>query len=155
MTDAVFDPRSPSGTTGASPIGAGAAAPTDELQTRTAETAGEQPDPCAPLKITGDLTIASATAQHAILAGFIAQGCGTLDLSEVHECDTAGLQLIYSLRRTVLQRKERLQIVAVSPEIYELADALGLQIQELSDVRRGGALNVDADSPSRSTHGGL
>jgi anti-anti-sigma regulatory factor len=155
LTDAVFDPKSLSGTTGATPIGAAAAAPGDELQTGAAvEPAGEQHNSCAPLKIKGDLTIAAATPQHATLAGIIGQGSEVaLDLSGIHECDTAGLQLIYSLQRSILQRKELLQIVAVSPEIQELAAALGLQIQELSHVRDAGA--VDANSPSRSTTGGL
>jgi anti-anti-sigma factor len=146
-----------SGTTGAASISAGAPAPwpADGLQTRAAaEPAGEQHNSCVPLKITGDLTIAAATVQQAILAGFISQGPDlALDLSEVHECDTAGLQLIYSLRRTVLRRKERLQIVAVSPEIQELAAALGLRIQELRNVR--GSVVTDADSSSRSDTDGL
>ena len=155
MTDALFDPKSLSGITGATPIGPAAAAPGDELQTGAAvEPADEQRSSCTPLKITGDLTIAAATAQQAKLAGSICQGSGiALDLSEVHECDTAGLQLIYSLRRTLLQGKDRVQIVAVSAEIQELAAVLGLQIQDLSDARGAGA--VDVDSLSRSTPSGL
>lgn len=116
------------------------------------DLSAEHANSCAPLKITGDLTIASATAQHAALAAFITRASDlALDLSEVHECDTAGLQLIYSLRKTILQRNQRLHIVAVSPEIQELAAALGLPIQELSKP----SVAVDAPSPSRSAPRGL
>jgi anti-anti-sigma factor len=157
LIDVVFDPKSLSGTTGASPIGAGAPAlgPGDGLQTRAVvEPAGEQHNSRSPLKITGDLSIAAVAAQHATLAGFLAQGLDVaLDLCGVHACDTAGLQLIYSLGKSVRQRKGQLQIVAVSLEVQELATALGLQLQQLNNVRSAAAL--DAGSLPRSTTGGL
>ena len=139
LTDAV--------TNGACRGGGWAFASRDELGIRAAvRTAGEQVESSAPLKIAGDLTIAAVAAQHALLARSVGQGSEVaLDLSGIHECDTAGLQLIYSFRRTVLQRGERLRIVAVSLEIQELAAALGLQLHQLSN----------ADSTSRSSTGGI
>lgn len=157
MTDVVFDPKSLSGTTGGSAIGAGAPAPGpgDGCQTRAVvEPAREQHNSCTRLKITGDLTIAAAAAQHAALAGFLAQELDVaLDLSVVHACDTAGLQLIYSLEKSVRQRKGQLQILAVSLEVQELATELGLQLQRANNVRSAAAL--DAGSLPRTTTGGL
>jgi anti-anti-sigma regulatory factor len=146
LTADVFDPKSQSGPP--APTG-------DDLPSRAVvEPAGEQHNLSAPLKITGDLTIAAATAQHAAFAGFIGQGSGVaLDLSGVPACDTAGLQLIHSLGKSLAQRKGHLQIVAVSLEFQELATALGLHIHDLNDFRAAGA--VDAGSRSRSTDGGL
>lgn len=157
MPDDVFDRKSLSGTVGVAPIGTEAHVPEPGhgLKTRAVvEPADERHSPWAPLKITRDLTIASVDAQYATLAGSLAHGCDvTLDLSGVRACDTAGLQLIYSFGKSIRHRGGHLQIVAVSPEVQEIAAAVGLQLKDWSDVPA--TVAADTDSPARSTGGGL
>jgi anti-anti-sigma regulatory factor len=54
-----------------------------------------------------------------------------VDLSEVEECDTAALQVIYALRESAIRRRRWFQITAVSAAVTETAAALGLRIEEL------------------------
>lgn len=89
-------------------------------------------DAGAPLKITGEQTIRTADELQKILADYLDRGLDVgVDLSEVDECDTAALQLIYALRQSAVERQQRFQIMAVSPAITETAAALGLRIEEL------------------------
>jgi anti-anti-sigma factor len=85
----------------------------------------------APLKIRGEQTIRTADDLHKLLAEYLDRAPAVvLDLSEVHECDTAALQLIYALRQSVVQRKQRFGIAAVSPAITETAASLGLRLED-------------------------
>jgi anti-anti-sigma regulatory factor len=56
-----------------------------------------------------------------------------LDLAGVASCDTAALQLLWSLRRTALERGLGFRVAAMSPAIVEIAGALGLPLRELTD----------------------
>jgi len=86
----------------------------------------------APLKISGEQTIHTADELHKALSDALHQSPAVVvDLSGVDECDTAALQLIYSLRRSAVERKQRFEITAVSPAITETAAALGLRLEEL------------------------
>ena len=88
----------------------------------------------APLKISGEQTIRTAGELHQALAEHLDRGLAVaMDLSEVGECDTAALQLIYAFRRSMAQRHQRFHITAVSPAIAETAAALGLRIDLLAD----------------------
>jgi len=89
-------------------------------------------DAGARLKITGEQIIRTADELHKMLADYLDRGVPVgVDLSEVGQCDTAALQLIYALRRSAVERKQRFQITAVSAAITETAAALGLRIEEL------------------------
>jgi len=84
------------------------------------------------LKISGEQTIRTAEELHKELADYLEQSSAVLlDLSDVDECDTAALQLIYSLRQAAIERKQRFEIIAVSPAVTETAAALGLRLEEL------------------------
>jgi anti-anti-sigma regulatory factor len=101
------------------------AAPTDQVP--------DSNDAGAPLKITGAQTIRTADELHKTLAGCLDRGrTVVVDLSEVDECDTAALQLIYGLRQSAVQRKQGFHITTVSPAITETAAALGLHIEALT-----------------------
>jgi anti-anti-sigma factor len=90
------------------------------------------PNDAAPLKITGEQSIRTADELQKALAEHLDRGLDVVvDLSEVDECDTAAMQLIYALRQSAVQRKQRFHITAVSPAITETAAALGLGIEEL------------------------
>jgi len=85
-----------------------------------------------PLKITGAQTIRTADELQKMLADYRDRGPAVdVDLSEIDECDAAAVQLIYALRRSAVERKQRFQITAVSAAITETAAALGLRIEEL------------------------
>jgi anti-anti-sigma regulatory factor len=96
------------------------------------------------LKITGEQTIRTADELHKTLAGHLDRGLAVVvDLSEIIECDTAALQLIYALRQSAVQRKQRFHITAVSPAIAETAAALGLHIEALTTAN--GRATADSD----------
>ena len=86
-----------------------------------------------PLKITGEQTIRTVDQLHKALAEHLARGPAVVvDLSEVDECDTTALQLIYALRQSAVERELRFHITAISPAIAETAAALGLRIEALT-----------------------
>jgi len=93
----------------------------------------------APLKITGQQTIRTADELHKAFAEYLNRGLDVVvDLSGVDECDTAALQLIYALRQSAVERKQRFHITAVSPAITGTVAALGLRIEDLM-TQRGAA----------------
>jgi anti-anti-sigma regulatory factor len=111
-------------------------------------------DAGAPLKITGEQTIRTADQLHKLLAEHLDRGVDfLLDLSEVVECDAAALQLIYALRQSAVQRKQRFQITSVSPAITETAAALGLQVEAL--ITSCGAVTEDGDCKAAGKHNGI
>ena len=127
VDDTVFNTSSFPGTTEAE---------SEENSVQAATPIGQAHDPTdagAPLKITGEQTIRTADDLHESLAQYLDRGLDVVvDLSEVDECDTAALQLIYALRQSAIQRKQRFHITAVSPAITETAAALGLHIEALT-----------------------
>ena len=103
-----------------------------------------------PLKIAGGLTIGATPELHQAFAEYAGRSPDiVLDLSGVHACDTAGLQLICSLRCTAAQARRRFHIAALSPEIEEAAAALGLRMEEPRPAE------LTAGAESRSTDGGI
>jgi anti-sigma B factor antagonist len=85
------------------------------------------------LQISGEQTIHTADELHKELADYLAQSEAVIvDLSGVDECDTAALQLICALRLSTIERKQRFEIIAISPAITETAAALGFRLDELS-----------------------
>ena len=99
------------------------------------------------MKLAGEWNIANAEELRKLLAesldaggdaggdvGGDAGGDIVLDLAGVQACDTAALQLFYSLRRAAAERGLRLRVVALSTAIVETAAAIGLPIQELMEA---------------------
>jgi anti-anti-sigma regulatory factor len=100
----------------------------------------------APLKITGEQTIGTADELHAALTQYLDRGLDVVvDLSEVDECDTAALQLIYALQQSAVQRKQRFHITALSPAITETAAVLGFDIEALTTSRGPAAADGDCE----------
>ncbi len=86
------------------------------------------------IRLAGELSIYGVAALHdELLAGLGAPRRIRLDLDQVEECDTAGLQWLLALRRWALARDVDLQIEAVSEAVREMVDLcqahrlLGLQ----------------------------
>jgi anti-anti-sigma regulatory factor len=99
-----------------------------------------------PLKITGEQSIRTADELHTAFAEYLDRGLDVvLDLSEVDECDTAALQLIYALRQSAVQRKQRFHITAVSPAITWTAAALGLHIEAFTTACGPARADGDCD----------
>ncbi len=87
----------------------------------------------AALRIRGPLTINSVEQLQAALALYASQNSSLeLDLSNVDSCDAAGLQLLYSLRKSAADLGKQLSICAVSEPVTTLATALGLPIDSLA-----------------------
>lgn len=77
------------------------------------------------MRLEGGLAIGEVAAQHARLCEWVAGGLAELDLSEVAECDTAGVQLLLALRRAAAAGGRSLHLVQPSPAVAEAARRLG------------------------------
>lgn len=154
MTDALIHSNALSGAADSDLNAGGVACPASQLQTRAvAEAASYQVQSNGQLRITGELSIKTMIALHQALSDHAGRGSDlVLDLSAVHECDTAALQLIYSLRRTAAEGRKCFRIADASPEIEEIAAGLGLRIKELHS---DGISPGDPGSGSRGTEGGI
>jgi len=85
-------------------------------------------------KISGEWNIANAEELRDQLSALVESGGDlVLDLSAVASCDTAALQLLYSLRRTAAERGLRLRFQDLPPAILDTAQALGLNPAELTE----------------------
>lgn len=69
--------------------------------------------------LSGELTIAHAAEQCERLRGWLGQGQRRVDLSGVTECDTAGLQLLLSARRSATAHGSPLMFENPSPSVAE------------------------------------
>lgn len=79
------------------------------------------------LAITLDLTIYHAAALKQELMGKLKQHPAIeLDLSQVSQMDTAGVQLLILAKRECQQQGKTLNIVAHSPAVHELMDFYNL-----------------------------
>jgi anti-anti-sigma factor len=134
VSDTVFKSIFLPGTTEAVVDGALQESEENPLQPATPLEQANQPGEAgAPLKLTGEQTIRTASELHKALAAYIERSPSVvLDLSEVQVWDAAALQLIYALRQSAAQCNQRFHIKAVSEAITETAAALGLRIEALT-----------------------
>jgi anti-anti-sigma factor len=79
--------------------------------------------PCKRLALSADLTIYQATAhKQQMLAALAETDLLELDLAQVAEIDSAGLQLLLMIKRESDRQGKRLSIVAHSPEVRQTID---------------------------------
>ncbi|MFV3404238.1 MULTISPECIES: STAS domain-containing protein [Pseudomonas] len=83
-------------------------------------------DAPARLCLEGDLTIFEARDTHAALLALLAeqQGPWSLDLSALGEVDSAGLQLLLALAKSLGGESQPLPVVALTPEVGALLELL-------------------------------
>ena len=80
------------------------------------------------LPLGPDLTIGFAAAWRDTLADAVnAGGDLTLDLSEVTDFDSAGVQLLLAARRSLVERGQRLHVAAASQVVRDGLQVFGLQ----------------------------
>jgi len=76
-------------------------------------------------RVSGDLTIYAATEARHELEQLLAQSLPVeVDLSEVDEIDTSGIQLLLWLKRQVSAKGSQLSLVHHSPPVIEAFDLL-------------------------------
>jgi anti-anti-sigma factor len=79
------------------------------------------------LRLSGELTIYSAgQARHDIPQQLAASGATELDLFGVEELDTAGVQLLFWLKREAASRGSNLAFAYHSPAVMEVLDLMNL-----------------------------
>lgn len=79
------------------------------------------------LTIRNDLSIYTAkTLREALLDCLDTPGDLEIDLSEVSDCDAAGLQLLWAVRKSALHRKKSFRIVAAPAAISEVIKTAGM-----------------------------
>jgi len=85
------------------------------------------------LHIAGTLEIREAEELLRALRDFVQQeGQPVIDLSGVESCDTAGLQLLCSARKTAAAAGKALQVLDTPPAVQDAAAALGLRLDEVA-----------------------
>ncbi len=86
-----------------------------------------QVDGTSTIKITGDLVIGGvAEAKPEIVAALAAGRDIRLDLGEVDDCDTAGVQLLLMARASVRGQGKRLTTIARSASFQAALDRIGI-----------------------------
>lgn len=81
-----------------------------------------------PLKLSGEMNIyAAAEIQQAVQKALLEAGDVALDLGEVSELDSAGLQQLLLLHRECQHAGRKLSVAASSPAVDEILNLLGLQ----------------------------
>lgn len=101
--------------------------------------------PCAgTLRIEGEMTIYRAAELAAqLLASLGSDGCLRLDLAEVSEVDSAGLQLLVATQHAAMARGGHVQLVAASPAVGDM-----LALLELAPHFGPTALPMTQDTPA-------
>lgn len=90
------------------------------------------------LAINGELTVYQAGETHAEFSKALASGLlKSLDLSGVSEFDSAGLQLVLSLRKSGAAND--IALVAISPAVQSVLNLLQLEAQLLGKQREAQA----------------
>jgi len=85
------------------------------------------------LKFSGTLDIYAVDAARDVLIQHVQNNPRLiLDLSEVEECDVAGLQLLFSVRKTIESLCKSLEVKRVSQAIIDACAALGLGMDQLT-----------------------
>jgi anti-sigma B factor antagonist len=80
----------------------------------------------ADLALEGELTIYSAAAQRDVLLAWSLDGNGTVDLSAITDCDSAGVQLLLSARATMVKDGRSLVLRDPSQPVRDALLGFGL-----------------------------
>ena len=87
----------------------------------------EEKDGCVVLKINGNLSVYEvANLRDELVACFDMYDGLTLDLNEVNDCDTAGIQLLCSAGKTAAETGKNFAVSVVSVSVGETLECAGL-----------------------------
>ena len=82
------------------------------------------------LAVSGDLRIETANEVRKALKVYLeGRAEMVLDLGQVDECDTAGLQLLLAARKSAAALGKPFRLTAVSAAVRETSEALGLALE--------------------------
>lgn len=82
--------------------------------------------PAEALALDGELTIVQAAAVRERLLEWLPQADGRLDLSGISACDSAGIQLLLAVSRSLRESGRTLQILQPSTAVVESLQRYGL-----------------------------
>jgi anti-anti-sigma factor len=92
--------------------------------------AGNKKAEAMPVKIQGRLTIYEVVElRDQFLKHLLETDHLDLELAEVTDCDTAGIQLLYSAFKTAGDRGKRFLLKSVSQPVREAAERAGLSLE--------------------------
>ncbi|WP_202883283.1 STAS domain-containing protein [Ramlibacter lithotrophicus] len=92
-----------------------------------ADRATAMDDAPARISLAGSMTIYEAPAQKAqLLAALAGAAALDLDLAQVDEADTAGLQLLLLLRREGARAGKPVRVLGLGPALLDVLDRYGL-----------------------------
>jgi anti-sigma B factor antagonist len=101
------------------------------MDSATQDAAPDTPSPTAApagvLAVEGEMTIYRASELRAAMLQALAPAGLALDLSQVSELDSAGVQLLVAAARSAREAGGELRLVASSPAVAETLGFLGLQ----------------------------
>lgn len=84
----------------------------------------------------GPMTIYEVGTLHqAFASGFNDRRGFLLDLTRVTECDTAGVQLLCSARKTAEENEATFGIIGIAPAVLKALEACGLAPEKVFDLK--------------------
>ena len=90
------------------------------------------------LKIEGPMTVYEIEEIHKKLIQAFEQGKETVvDLTAVTECDTSGIQILYSAAKTAKEKGVNISFLLDSEAIEVAAERIGVELGTLSGIRGG------------------
>ncbi len=78
------------------------------------------------IPLTGEWTIQAAAALRDSLLEHVAQGAHTFNLEGVTEMDSAGLQILLALQRSLARQGRELTLLGISPAVFQVMQTYGL-----------------------------
>lgn len=85
----------------------------------------------SPLRLSGELSIVEAATQRQLMLEGLGEAGNRLqlDLSAIEGCDSAGVQLLLALQRSLAARGGTLQLLAAPPCVQQALATYGLTAQ--------------------------
>ncbi len=91
--------------------------------------------------LEGEWTIPSAAALREALLAHVAQRAHVYDLQGITEMDSAGLQLLLALQRSLARQGQELTLQAISPAVKQVLQSYGLD----TDLRSADELAMPSE----------
>ena len=89
------------------------------------------------LKIEGPMTIYEIQEIHKELNQIMENGEVTIDLTDVTDCDTSGIQLLCSAAKTAKEKDIKLSYTGTSEIVEKAAKRIGVEFKTLSGIQGG------------------
>ncbi len=103
------------------------------------ETMKEEREGRTVLKLTGEITVYEVDDLRNELLDYLGNNDNPVfDLSELGECDTAGIQVLYSAKKTVIDQEKKFTVSGMSDAFRNSMDRIGLDGEDFLKADKEG-----------------